>query len=203
MMRQGGSGRMVRVTWPSVETIATTRCRLEPLLLAHAESMLDVLADPELYEFTGGTPPALDRLRRRYRAQAAGCSADGKQWWCNWIVTVPDGAHPVGYVQATVEPSGGLLEADLAWLIRVENQGRGLATEAAAGMIDWLTQHDVARYAAYIHPEHTASSRVASKLGLKPTDVTHDGETRWESDRRCSQAPHTSGPSVQASFRFP
>ena len=179
-----GPSMMLSVTWPDVDAVVTARCGLAPLSATHAEAMVSVLAEPGLYEFTGGEPPRLDQLRRRYRAQSVGHSADGQQWWCNWIVTMLDSARPVGYVQATVERSSGELEANIAWVIQPADQGRGVATEAAAGMMAWLAGHGVRHYAAYIHPEHAASSRVASKLGMRPTTVTHDGEVRWESEDR-------------------
>lgn len=169
------------VIWPGVDAIETVRCRLQPLLPTHAEVMLDVLGDRDMYEYVGGTPPTLDQLRRRYRAQSVGHSVDRQQWWCNWIVTVLDKARPVGYVQATVEQSRRGLEADVAWVIQPQDQGRGIATEAASAMIEWLSGHGVVRYAAYIHPNHAASARVALKIGMHRTAVISDGETRWES----------------------
>ena len=169
--------------WPDVDTIVSARCRLEPLSPAHADEMVEVLGDPALYEFVGGTPPTLDQLQRRYRAQSIGHSADGQQWWCNWIVITLVESRPVGYVQATVERSSGVLAADVAWVIRPQNQGRGLATEAASAVIEWLSQCGVVRYAAYIHPDHAASSRVALKIGMHRTALTNDGEIRWESSR--------------------
>ncbi|MDN5896301.1 MAG: GNAT family N-acetyltransferase [Nocardioides sp.] len=173
---------MISVMWPNVDAIPpTARCRLEPLKTTHARVMVDVLADPGLHEFTGGSPPTLDQLQRRYDVQSVDHSADGQQWWCNWIVTVQGEGCPVGYVQATVAPFGGVLQADVAWVIRLADQGRGLATEAARGMIGWLERHGVVRYAAYIHPEHAASAQIASRLGMHRTAATPDGEIRWES----------------------
>lgn len=174
---------MATVGWPDLDFITTARCRLGPLAPQHADVMVDVLADPALYEFTGGRAPTFDQLGARYRAQSVRHSADGRQWWCNWIVVLLDQEVPVGYVQATVERSGSVLEADVAWVVRPQDQRRGLATEAARGMLDWLAQYGVERYAAYIHTRHAASARVASKLGMHRTAVTHDGETRWESGR--------------------
>lgn len=172
---------MGSVMWPNVDVITTARCRLEPLETTHAHAMVHVLADPGLYEFTGGSPPTLDQLQHRYDLQSVGHSADGQQWWCNWIVTALGVGCPVGYVQATVEHVGGVLQADVAWVIRRADQGRGLATEAARGMMGWLDRHGVVRYAAYIRPEHAASARVASRLGMHRTPVTRDGEILWES----------------------
>ena len=41
------------------------RLTLEPLRVDHAPAMVEVLADPALYEFTGGRPPTLDELTAR------------------------------------------------------------------------------------------------------------------------------------------
>lgn len=169
------------MAWPSVETITTARCRLEPLRVGHADAMVDVLAAPALYQFTGGTGPTRAQLRRRYRAQAVGHSGDLRQWWFNWIVFLVEAAPPLGYIQATVERRDGLLQADLAWVIRPSHQGRGLATEAAAGVRDWLAGVGVVRYIARIHPGNGASVAVARKLGLRPGEVVEDGEVVWAS----------------------
>jgi RimJ/RimL family protein N-acetyltransferase len=170
-------------TWPAIEAITTARCRLEPLSVAHADAMVDVLAEPALYEFTGGTAPTLVQLRRRYRDQVVGHSDDGRQWWLNWIVTMIGSARAIGYLQATVEPGGGVLRANLAWVVDPRNQGRGFATEAAEGMINWLAGVGVRRCVAYTKPEHHASAAVARKLGMLPTDVVEDGEVGWELSR--------------------
>jgi RimJ/RimL family protein N-acetyltransferase len=156
---------------------------LEPLTtdgaVALAEEMVPVLADPSLYRFTGGAPPAPDELRRRYAAQATGASPDGSQRWLNWIVRDRAGGGAVGFVQATVEDAAGALAADLAWVVAPGEQGRGVATEAAAAVLTRLRAHGVGTVTACIRPDHTASARVAAKLGLTPTDVVVDGETRW------------------------
>lgn len=93
------------------------------------------------------------------------------------------GDHPcaIGYVQATVEHSAATLEANIAWVMSPDFQGRGLATEAARAMLDWLTARGVGQFAAYIHPAHAASQAVARELGLRPTSVVEDGETRGQS----------------------
>jgi len=168
--------------WPRIEPIVTARCSLEPLSPAHAPVMVDVLADARLYEFIGGEPPSLKQLQRQYAAQSVGTSADQQQWWCNWIITMLGEHRPVGYVQATVEEGDGLLQADLAWVVQPGDQGRGLATEAARAMVDWLGQRGVTRYSAYIHPEHAASAHVATRLGMHQTSVVEDGEFLWEHD---------------------
>jgi len=167
--------------WPRIEALDAERVRLEPLTVDHALEMVDVLADSALYRFIGGRPPALDELQRRYAAQVVGHSPDQTQWWLNWIVMLRDPACAIGYVQATVEQSPVTLEADIAWVVAPEFQGRGLATESAGAMIDWLTARGVGQFVAHIHPTHAASQAVARKLGIRPTQVVEDGEVRWQS----------------------
>jgi uncharacterized protein len=157
----------------TLDPITSERLRLEPLSVAHAPDMVAVLADPSLYEFTGGSPPTLSELSARYARQSAGHSPDGFERWLNWVVVLDD--RPIGYVQATVVGS----EAEIAWVVSPAHQGRGLATEAASAMVDWLGSAGVTRLVAHIHPDHEASARVGARLGLRRTDVVEDGEVRW------------------------
>jgi RimJ/RimL family protein N-acetyltransferase len=143
--------------------------------------MVDVLADPALYEFTGGEAPSREQLRARYARQAAGRSGDGSQQWLNWIVKLKDTGVPVGFVQATVESDGAEQLAEVAWVISPRHQGQGIASEATQAMLIWLESHGVDRFVAHIHPGHHASMGVARHQGLSPTTVVQDGEIRWES----------------------
>ncbi|REE02422.1 GNAT family N-acetyltransferase [Citricoccus nitrophenolicus] len=170
------------MNWPAIEPIESTRVDLDPLTVQHAPEMLPVLADPSIYEFTGGTPPTLEQLQRLYRVQTLGHSDDNTQWWLNWVVALHDSRRAVGYVQATVERRADELEANIAWVISPAFQGRGLATEATASMIGWLMATGVDRFVAYIHPDHAASAAIARKQGLHPTSVVEDGETRWQNE---------------------
>ena len=138
--------------------------------------METVLADPALYVHIGGEPPSLAELRSRYERQARGTSPDGSAGWLNWILRVRVDGQPAGFVQATITRDG----ADLAWLIAPAQQGKGLATEAARAVADWMRSLDIAPLSAHISPANTASEIVAERIGLRATDVTRAGETRWE-----------------------
>ncbi len=158
-----------------IEPLTTTRLRLEPLRVEHADEMFEVLADPTLYAFTGGEPPTLDALRVRYQWQVGGRSPDGSEEWLNWIVRLSPEGRAIGFVQATVVEG----RADVAWLIGVAWQGRGFATEAAKAMVDWLRTSGVVTITAHIHADHVASAAVATRLGLAPTPEIEDGEVVW------------------------
>jgi RimJ/RimL family protein N-acetyltransferase len=133
--------------------------------------MHGVLADRSLYRFTGGEPPDLDDLRRRYRAQVSG-PPGGPETWSNWIVRVTADDRAIGFVQATVVGTA----ADVAWLIGSAHQGRGLATEAAGAMCDWLARQGVRRLTAHIHTDHVASQHVAARLGLIDSGALDDDD---------------------------
>ncbi len=145
--------------------IQTARLTLEPLRPEHAAEMAPLLDDDDLHAFVGGRPATLGELSERYRRQSVGHSPDGEHGWLNWVVRDRASGTAVGTVQATVRRDGERLSADLAWVTATRHQGRGYASEAAAGMAAWLRRHGVPVLTAHVDPEHRASVRVAERLG--------------------------------------
>jgi RimJ/RimL family protein N-acetyltransferase len=155
--------------------LQTRRLVLTPLAVGDADGMVGVLSAPELYAYTGGSPPPVAELRARYAAQVAG-SPDPAETWLNWIVRSAETGEAIGFVQATVRGAS----ADVAWVIGLEWQENGYASEAANAMCEWLLASGVERLTAHIHPSHEASERVAGAVGLAPTgSVDEDGEVIW------------------------
>ena len=158
------------------ELISTARLDLVPLSAAHAEEMATVLSSPALHAFTGGAPLTPATLRTRYERLVAG-SPDPAVCWLNWVLRLRADAHLTGTVQATVTGS----EAEIAWVVGAPWQGRGLASEAAQGLVSWLVgRPGIRTVVAHIHPDHHASAAVATAAGLTPTDQWQDGEIRWQ-----------------------
>lgn len=166
--------------------LRTERLDLEPVSPAHADEMVDLLADRGLYVFYADeASPSLDELRTRYSRWAAGGSPDGRETWCTWILRLRSTSACVGFVQATVRVEDRT--AELAWVVGTAYQGRGLAREAAAAVRDAVlvgthaTGADAAaRVEAHIAPGNTASEAVAQAIGLHPTpDHDADGERLW------------------------
>ncbi|MFI0737237.1 GNAT family N-acetyltransferase [Streptomyces sp. NPDC021100] len=162
----------------AAEAIGTKRLDLLPLRVGHAEEMAVVLSDPALYAFIGGTPDSPRALRSRYRRMMSG-SPDPAVSWLNWVIRFRDEPCLTGTVQATVTASGSGRNAEIAWVVGTPWQGRGIATEAARGLVDWLGRQSVRTVIAHVHPEHRASAAVAAAAGLVPTDEWHEGEIRW------------------------
>jgi RimJ/RimL family protein N-acetyltransferase len=162
----------------AAQAIRTGRLDLLPLGVEHAEEMAAVLSDPALHTFIGGIPDSPRALRSRYRRLTAG-SPDPDITWLNWVIRLRDEDCLTGTVQATISPSETGPIAEIAWVVGTPWQGRGIATEAARGLVDWLGRQPVRAVIAHIHPEHQASAAVASAAGLTPTVERQDGEIRW------------------------
>jgi RimJ/RimL family protein N-acetyltransferase len=157
--------------------VSTRRLALLPLRAEHADEMAAVLADPDLYTFTGGCPPTRQELRAHYERMIAG-SPDPAVSWCNWVIQIHGPGCLAGTVQATISTSD-VPVAEVAWVVGTQWQGRGIATEAARALITWLGRQSIQTVIAHIHPRHQASAAVAAAAGLSPTDESQDGETRW------------------------
>ncbi|WP_330456072.1 GNAT family N-acetyltransferase [Streptomyces sp. NBC_00820] len=159
--------------------IATERLDLLPLHVEHADDMAAVLSDPALHTFIGGTPETSRSLRSRYERMTAG-SPDPAVSWLNWVIRLRGEACLTGTVQATIGPSAQGPVAEIAWVVGTPWQGRGIAKEAAGGLVDWLGRQPVRTVVAHIHPGHRASAAVASAAGLTSTgEEREDGEIRW------------------------
>lgn len=167
------------------EVIATERVDLLPLRVAHAEEMATVLSDPQLHAFIGGSPATPRELRSRYERLVAG-SADPTVCWHNWVIRLRDEKRLVGTVQATISRCSHGNTAEIAWVVGTVWQGRGIATEAARGLVGWLGRQPVHTVIAHIHPTHHASAAVATAAGLQLTDQWHEGEARWRLEIRSS-----------------
>ncbi len=98
-----------------------------------------MLSDPALYTFTGGTPDTPQALRSRYQRMTAG-SPDPAVPWLNWVIRLRDEACLTGTVQATISPSSHGHISEIAWVVGTPWQGRGIATEVARGLVDWLSR---------------------------------------------------------------
>jgi RimJ/RimL family protein N-acetyltransferase len=69
-------------------------------------------------------------------------------------------------------------DASLAWVVASRWQGRGYGGEVARALVSWAQEEGLTA-SANIHPGHTASERVASRAGLRPTEDWAAGERVW------------------------
>jgi RimJ/RimL family protein N-acetyltransferase len=161
----------------TTEPVTARRLVLVPLSAGHADEMAAVLADLELYAFTGGSPPTRQELGARYQRWISG-SPDPAVSWCNWVIQLCGSGCLAGIVQATIS-AGDEPAAEVAWVVGTPWQGQGIATEAARALVAWLGRQSINTVIAHIHPSHQASAAVAAAAGLTPTGQLRDGEMTW------------------------
>lgn len=141
-----------------MQPIRTARLMLEPLSVAHAPAMFDLLRDPAIYTYLDfGPPPSLEHLVSVYRQLETRTSPDGSEQWLNWIVCAP---APIGVVQATVRGE----VAEVAYLLAPMSWGRGYAFEAVSAMLTALSP--LRRYYAKVDVANERSIRLLQRLGF-------------------------------------
>lgn len=146
-----------------MRAIVTREFTLEPQVVAHAEEMFRVLADPAIYEYENEPPASIDWLRDRFRKLETRVSPDASEEWLNWVIRLPK-SQLAGYVQATVHADG---HAAIAYVLDSAHWGRGLAGRAVQAMLDELGErHEVRRFTAVFKRENLRSIRLLKRLGF-------------------------------------
>jgi RimJ/RimL family protein N-acetyltransferase len=158
--------------------ITTERLVLVPLQAEDADELCDVLHDDRLHEFIGSRPESRVELHDRFVLLAAGSPRPGENWM-NWVVRRRFDSRAVGTVQATIRVVEGRQVARLGWMIGVEWQNQGFASEAATALVKWVRRLGVEDIGANIHPDHDASATVATRAGLHQTEEEFEGERVW------------------------
>lgn len=97
-----------------------------------------------------------------------------------WAVVLREGGAVVGFCGFFVRPVKG---TTMGYAIVPEYRGRGLATEAAAAVLDWAERHDVDVYAS-VRPPNPASARVLEKIGMRLVDSYCDEDGQRDIYRR-------------------
>jgi [ribosomal protein S5]-alanine N-acetyltransferase len=97
-----------------------------------------------------------------------------------WAIVLRDGGAVAGFCGFFVRPVKGIT---MGYGIVPEYRGRGLATEAAAAVLDWAERHGVEAYAS-IRPPNPASVRVLEKVGMRLVDSYHDEDGQRDIYRR-------------------
>ncbi len=151
--------------------IVSSGLRLEPLVAAHAEEMLEPLSDPAIYNYIPGQPPSsVAMLRERYIQLERGRSADGRQQWLNWIVRLNSG-ECAGFVQATIYPA---LTGDFAFVFGPGYWGQGVAFEACQAAMPYLVREiGVIALFATVDPRNARSIRLLMRLGFGEVAPEH------------------------------
>lgn len=160
------------VTIPSV---LTPRLMLRGWHLEDVEPYLDMARDPDMSLYTGS--PSKESSVWGITAFQIG------HWALNgfgmWIIEDRDTGEFLG--RAGLYEEFGWPDIEVAWTVRRDRWGQGIATEGGAAALEFaFTEVRRERVISIIHPGNAGSIRVAEKLGLTLAEgpVDRDGDTR-------------------------
>lgn len=137
------------------------------------DDMAAMLGDPEVMSFYPA-PKTRDESAEWIRRMQERYANDGHGLW---IVETHDGEF-VGDSGITWQSYNGNRVREVGYHVVRPLQGRGYATEAAAACVE-LVRHEFAPtlLTAIIHPDNSASRRVAEHLGM--THIADDHAHPW------------------------
>ena len=157
--------------------IETSRLKLIPCELSHFEAIINdeselaALLQVELAPEWLGFQAAREAMQPAYDYLESHPSAHG--WWTYLFIHKPDRTLiGLGGFKGAVNAEGMV---EIGYAIAPSYRRRGLAREAAQGMIDFAFAYpEIKRVDAHTLPERNASTRVLEKVGMKYLGAVHD-----------------------------
>lgn len=156
--------------------LTTERVVIQPWRVDEADRFYDMHRRVEVARWIGGRPmhartEAVELIERNLTQLAATPS-----FGC-WAVVLRSTGVPAGSVLLKPLPNGDG-EIEIGWHLHPDSWGRGLATEAAAAVLQRGLAEGLPEVWAVTHLDKDRSARVCRKLGMRLLGVTH----RWYED---------------------
>ena len=162
-----------------MKALIASRCRLEPLVVAHAREMFAVLSDSAIYEFENAPPANEEWLANRYQRLETRGPAGGAEKWLNWVIRLPSG-ELAGYVQATVFPDH---TSFIAYELNSRYWRQGIGSDAVQAMLKVLQKgYGVQTCIAVLKAKNYRSDGLLRKLGFVPANAEQVDRYRDEPD---------------------
>lgn len=153
----------------SSPAIVTERLRLRPFSAQDIGPLHTILQQPDILRyFPRSDAPPREAIERLITRQLADWAERGYGWWGVEWRHEPGllGWAGLGYLPETDE-------TEVAYLLRREVWGQGLATEAATASLAFgFANFDLPFVIGITHPENRASQRVLEKSGLTFVEKT-------------------------------
>jgi RimJ/RimL family protein N-acetyltransferase len=146
--------------------LETARLVLRAHRAADLEALACMWADPVVVRHISGQPSTRAESWARLLRYAGHWALLGFGYWA---IEERASGRFVGEVgladfKRQMEPSPGN-DPEIGWVLAPHAHGRGLATEAVARVVAWADEELGVRTWCMIHPDNTASLRVAGKCG--------------------------------------
>lgn len=140
--------------------LETERLVFHPFTADDFALLAELHADPQVQRYIGGA--WTEATIRRRLDQYVGDQA--RLGYSKWKAFLRDGTF-VGRAGVSLMPDSG--EAEIGYSFARAAWGRGLASEAAQGVVDWMfARTGVPEIIGFAHVDNLASRRVLEKLGM-------------------------------------
>ena len=144
----------------------TARLIHRPLTMDDVDALAPIYADPEIRRyFPEGT---LTREQTKEEIEWIIGNYYGKHGYGLWATVLKETGALIGRCGLIPWQQTSGLETEMAYLLAKPYWGRGLAGEAAGGIIDYaFGTLGLTKLVCYVLPDNKASARVAQKAGMR------------------------------------
>lgn len=169
--------------------LSTDRLRLRTPTPADAEALYDLFADAEVMHGLGKEPVStLEEARAMIEGGIGGWRTDGVGPFI--LETAAAGRQVVGqaglmiydtrgWTPSTWADAGCHAQPELGWALARPHWGHGYATEASAGIREWVyASRAIERLVSLISPDNGRSQRVAEPLGAIPAETVTPSDSK-------------------------
>jgi RimJ/RimL family protein N-acetyltransferase len=157
-----------------MKELETERLCLRMFQEADLDAYAAMVGDPEVMRYIGDGQPGTRAEAWRHMATLLGHWA--LRGYGMWAVTERGKGTVIGRV-GFIDFEGGR-GFEMGWMLAREVWGKGYATEAARAALEWaFGELGRASVMSMIHPDNTASIRVAERLGQRSEGRIREGES--------------------------
>lgn len=193
----------------AIPTIETTRLRLRPHRREDFSACIALWSDSAVTRYIGGQPLSREDVWARFLRYAGSWHLLGFGYWAVEEISTGRCVGELGYAlnERTFDPPVSLLDAaglvmpEIGWVLSPQVHGLGYATEGVRAALAWGDSHVAANRAfCIIHPDHSASIRVAQKCGfVECSRLSYETEPTILFTRNRPATTHVNEASVEAS----
>lgn len=151
----------------TVPVLTTERLILRGHRIDDFEDSAALWGDPDVVRHISGRPSTVEEAWSRLLRHVGHWHLLGFGYWVATDRQSGAFVGEVGMVDYKRDMTPGLAgRPEAGWVLRTSAHGRGLATEAVGAMLKWAdTVLEAPTTVAIFNPEHSASIRVAEKVG--------------------------------------